>query len=162
MESQEPSEIPVNAQDLFTDHYKPAAWYKRLINLMIDYAVLCLIFYFVLSQALIKKIILLSRNLSDAQFYIITLSILIMVLFYVVFEFTTGKTPGKFITGTMVIREDGRKPSFVAILGRSFSRLITYEVIKFFKKNPIGWHDSWSETLVVNSKDYNNFCSSKR
>lgn len=73
--------------------------------------------------------------------------------YWALFEYFFGKSPAKFITRTKVVTVDGRKPSFLNILGRTFCRFIPFEPFSFLGSKPVGWHDSISRTRVV-SDDY--------
>lgn len=71
-------------------------------------------------------------------------------LYYFFFEGIWQKTPGKWLTKTKVVMEDGSKPDLLHILGRSFARWIPFEALSFlFSGHPVGWHDRLSGTLVV-------------
>ncbi|MDX9964264.1 RDD family protein [Desulfobacter postgatei] len=74
-----------------------------------------------------------------------------IILYYFLFEWIFGLTPGKFITRTKVITTNGNKPNFSQILGRTLTRLVPLEMLSFMGKDPLGWHDKWSNTLVVRS-----------
>jgi len=66
---------------------------------------------------------------------------------YVLFEYQFQKTPGKFITKSIVIDEYGNKPDFRTILMRNFIRIIPFDYFSYaFGGN---WHDSWSRTYVI-------------
>ena len=70
--------------------------------------------------------------------------------YYVFTEAIFQRTPAKFITGTMVVTEDGQCPSFGQFVGRSFARLIPFEAFSFLGgSKPVGWHDSLSGTRVI-------------
>lgn len=70
--------------------------------------------------------------------------------YFIFLEFSFGRSVGKLITGTRVIREDGRRPSLGQILGRTASRLIPFEPFSFlFGNTTTGWHDSISGTRVI-------------
>lgn len=73
----------------------------------------------------------------------------IMVPFYVFFEGLFSRTPGKMLTGTVVVNEKGERPSFGQIVGRSFARVIPFEAFSFLGSTGRGWHDSLSKTYVV-------------
>lgn len=75
-----------------------------------------------------------------------------MLFYYVFFESLTGRTPGKLLTGTRVVDEQGQKPSFGQILGRSLARMLPFEPLSFFGAENRGWHDSLSKTYVVKSR----------
>jgi len=72
--------------------------------------------------------------------------------YYFVFEYRLGKTPGKFLTRTRVVSSEGGKPSRRAILVRTAVRFIPFEWVSFVQKNPVGWHDSLSGTMVVRDR----------
>lgn len=67
-------------------------------------------------------------------------------------EYYLGKTIAKYITGTKVISIDGNLPTPLQIVGRIFSRMVPFDSLSFFGEN--GWHDKWSETRVINIKNY--------
>ncbi|MFM7319451.1 MAG: RDD family protein, partial [bacterium] len=68
-------------------------------------------------------------------------------------ETATGRTFGKWITGTIVIHEDNDKPDFGQIIVRTICRMIPFEVFSFLGGNPQGWHDRFSRTKVVDIGD---------
>ncbi len=70
--------------------------------------------------------------------------------YYIFFEFAVGgKTIGKMITRTRVVDEDGNKPDFSNIVGRSLARFIPFEMFSFLGSDARGWHDSLSATVVI-------------
>lgn len=69
--------------------------------------------------------------------------------YYIIFEGAVGRTPGKLITGTKVVTEDGGTPTFGQVVGRTLSRFVPFEPFSFFGSEPRGWHDRWSGTRVV-------------
>lgn len=75
-------------------------------------------------------------------------------IFYTIFEAWLQRTPGKFVTGTRVVMEDGSKPPFGKILLRSLCRFIPFEVFTFFGDRSRGLHDRLSDTYVVDSNAY--------
>ncbi|MDR6487775.1 putative RDD family membrane protein YckC [Chryseobacterium vietnamense] len=85
------------------------------------------------------------------------LDILITSLIYFIYTFlieyfTKGRSVGKYITGTKVICTDGTEPTFNDYLIRNISRIVPFDTLSFFGEN--GWHDKWSETRVINIKNY--------
>ncbi|MCW3160078.1 RDD family protein [Chryseobacterium oryctis] len=72
--------------------------------------------------------------------------------YYILMEYYLGKTIAKYITGTKVISIDGNNPTIGQIVGRTFSRLVPFDALSFLGEN--GWHDSWSDTRVINIKKY--------
>jgi uncharacterized RDD family membrane protein YckC len=85
-------------------------------------------------------------------------SFLIFFLFYFGFEAIFQRTPGKMITGTKVIMEDGSKPNPGTIALRTLIRFVPFEVISIYsgqdqsKANTL-WHDRWTGTRVVRKVD---------
>jgi uncharacterized RDD family membrane protein YckC len=81
----------------------------------------------------------------------IGIGILLDLVYFTSLEFTSGRTFGKLVTGTRVVSEDGTEPSFAQILGRTFARLIPFEMFSFLvgAGHPVGWHDSLSRTRVI-------------
>lgn len=76
--------------------------------------------------------------------------IAIIFLYYGVFELFLHKTIGKLITRTHIIDADGGKITIIAIILRTAARLIPLEIFTFRTKHPIGLHDNFSNTVVVN------------
>jgi uncharacterized RDD family membrane protein YckC len=75
-----------------------------------------------------------------------------MLLYYIAMEGLFGFTIGKLVTGTRVVDEQGGRPSFGRIVGRTFARLIPFEPfsILFCEDDKVrGWHDSLAGTWVV-------------
>ena len=70
--------------------------------------------------------------------------------YYVFFEMTWGRTPGKFLFGTVVVNEDGGKPTLGQVLGRTAARFIPFEPFSCFGER--GWHDSLPKTRVILAK----------
>lgn len=77
---------------------------------------------------------------------------LIIFFYYAVMEWTTGRTIGKFITGTKVVCENGGRPTFGQILGRSATRFVPFEGLTFFGSETRGLHDKWPGTYVVKAR----------
>jgi uncharacterized RDD family membrane protein YckC len=79
------------------------------------------------------------------------ISFTVLILYYTVLEVVLGRTLGKLVTGTRVVRTDGSKPSIGQVIGRTLCRFIPFEAFSFFgnKGFPIGWHDRIPSTKVV-------------
>ena len=80
------------------------------------------------------------------------LSFASFVFCYFVMELVFGRTVGKIVTGTKVVRADGSRPSAGQIIGRTLSRIIPFEAFSFFSSPCVGWHDSLSGTRVVKTR----------
>ncbi len=80
---------------------------------------------------------------------------IIFCILYMIFEILLkGKTIGKYITKTLVVMEDGAKPKASDIILRSLCRLIPFEAFSFLGAEGRGWHDSMSNTYVVDEKKF--------
>jgi uncharacterized RDD family membrane protein YckC len=73
----------------------------------------------------------------------------IMFIFYFISEALTGRTLGKLITKTKVVKENGLPPGFRDILLRTLCRFIPFDALSFFSQDNLGWHDKLSKTKVV-------------
>lgn len=80
------------------------------------------------------------------------LGLLVGFIYYFVFEVTTGRTLGKYLTGTQVVDTLGNKPTTKAIVVRTLCRSIPFEILSFLASDS-GWHDSFSGTKVVHVRD---------
>lgn len=90
-------------------------------------------------------------QMNRFQDIVITLSVYLIYIFSIEY-FTKGRSVGKYITGTKVIGSDGANPSFQEYLIRTVSRIVPFDGLSFFGFD--GWHDSWSDTRVINIKNY--------
>jgi len=79
-------------------------------------------------------------------------SVLFAIFMFIIEFATKGRSLGKFITGTMVVHENGGLPTSNDFLKRNFSRIVPFDALSFFGTN--GWHDSWSDTRVVKRNAY--------
>lgn len=120
---------------------------RRLLNVLLDYVgFLVVSFAFSLAVGALaggEGLAVLAR-VPD-----LVLGVVLMLAYYIVFEGLFGRTPAKFLTGTRVIDEQGRKPSLPKVLGRSAARFIPFEFLSFLGENGRGWHDRMSGTRVV-------------
>ena len=131
---------------------------QRFVNVVIDYvARLGLTFIIGMIAAIIgvltgnEDIVLFFQNITRIQE--LTIGLVVLLLYYNVFEIFFGTTVGKLMTKTVVVDEYGEKPTANAVLIRSLCRLIPFEVFSFFGTPCVGWHDSLSKTYVVNKED---------
>ncbi len=76
-------------------------------------------------------------------------SIIVALLYFTTETVLKGRTIAKYITKTKVVLEDGSNPSTIDYLKRSFSRIIPFEAFSFLGSEGRGWHDSISNTYVV-------------
>lgn len=72
---------------------------------------------------------------------------------------TGGRSLGKFITGTKVVKNDGSTLTLKDLLLRNFSRVIPLEQVTFIGN--LGWHDEFSNTTVVKVDNFEKEKTSK-
>ncbi|WDF60246.1 RDD family protein [Flavobacterium sp. KACC 22758] len=89
-------------------------------------------------------------NMGDFGWNVI--AILISLIYYLMMEGLFSRSIGKFITGTIVVDENGQKPDFGTIFKRNLCRFIPFDAFTFLGGSR-GWHDSISHTYVVNKKE---------
>ena len=124
--------------------YTDASAGKRFANYIID---LIGFFAFAFIVGIILGLLGLTGLIKDINETVF--GILLIFIYYNLFEMMFAQTPGKFITRTKVITEDGQRPDASVILRRSACRLIPFEAFSFLGKDR-GWHDTISKTRVVN------------
>ena len=128
----------------------PAGKWLRFANLLIDYV------GYIIFSAIIGISIALTFGETGIETIEsipdIVIGLPIILIYYIVLESTTGRTLGKFITGTRVVNAKGLSPTFGQIVGRSLSRLIPFEAFSFLGEKGRGWHDSIPNTYVIKTR----------
>jgi uncharacterized RDD family membrane protein YckC len=129
--------------------YPEASKSARVANLVFD-NVCCL---FLVMVILILFEVTSPGSLQDTSDPVVDqlLSWATMLVYYIGFEAAFGRTPGKFITGTLVLTSEGTKPTLGQIIGRTFSRFVPFDPFSFLGGDR-GWHDKWSGTCVVKTR----------
>lgn len=133
---------------------------QRLANYIIDYAIRLLAGYLL---GLTVGLMYTYLDIATPYYWItgmgrigeFVLGYVIAFIYYTIFEGTLQCSPAKFITGTKVVAFDGSKPLFSTMVKRSLCRMIPFDAFSFLGEPDKGWHDSISETYVVNIKKYN-------
>lgn len=125
----------------------------RLANFLLD-GIAFLLFSFTLGAVLgVFLIFFWPERLAKVEQWGMGINLLVSlvagIVFYTVFENLTGRTPGKYITGTRVVSLDGSRPGFLNLLIRSVVRFIPLEPLSFLGSQPSGWHDRVSHTVVI-------------
>ena len=134
----------LKADSLKNDGYKIADKGVRLVNYLID--LFCIMILFVINAIFFDLILDIVPD--DDSPWVGLYSAFIYISYYTFLEYVNGKTVGKLITKTHVIKNDGTKPEFMKLVFRSVCRIIPFDNISFlFSGN--GLHDSWSKTKVV-------------
>ena len=133
----------------------------RFINYFIDFACCALIMWFLFFGFLLFKYFVLGTSLEESyeqvainnplieRIFILLMYGLLMFLI----EFATkGRSLGKLITGTKVIKTDGSELKINDLLKRNFIRAVPFDQLSFMGSK--GWHDNFSDTAVVRMKNY--------
>ena len=130
----------------------PADKGLRFVNFLIDYIAFTLLNYLI--SSIYDSVVLRSDIYVDDDASLILviygalISIVVFVAFYTTLEYyTKGRSLGKLVTNTVVIRKGGSQITFKDALLRSLCRLIPFEVIAALFVEP--WHDSITNTTVV-------------
>lgn len=120
------------------NNYTLASTGKRFGTFLIDYIITFIINVFII------YLIGITNELMPSL-----IGIVVYILYYFIMEYLFGRTIGKYICGTVVVRsEDLQKINLSQALGRTFSRLVPFEAFSLLGSQ-IGWHDKWNNTIVV-------------
>lgn len=125
----------------------PASIGKRILNGLID----VIFFYIIVVMLGFTTVLFGNLSASSGSFLYNIIGYIIYILYYFVMEASTGKTIGKMITKTKVVKEDGSESDTYTAFIRSVSRLIPFEAFSLLGKDRIGWHDSIAKSRVVNA-----------
>lgn len=137
--------VEVVAPEATDDQQVLATRGQRFANLLLDsLGYYTLIFAVALAIAVVAAV--------SIERYSFVFSLGLMLLYYFPAEALFGRTPAKLLTGTRTVTEAGLPPSFRQVLGRSLARLVPFEPFSCLGDPPIGWHDSWSGTRVVRTR----------
>jgi uncharacterized RDD family membrane protein YckC len=118
----------------------------RFAHFIIDFIFMyILIFIF----AIIMGIFQLNNFAEYIKNHSFLFGVISFFIYYVICEYTLGRTLGKFFTKSMVVTEDGRKPSFTAVVLRSLIRNIPFEPLSVLSASSKMWHDTLSKTVVT-------------
>ena len=124
---------------------EPASRWRRFFTFLVDYV--C----FVLLSMVIGAVIGLTLGQRGVQAMQsvpnFVLGSAFFFAYYGFFEGLWARTPGKWLLGTIVVSEDGTKPSLGQVLGRTACRFIPFEALTFF--GAVGLHDRLPKTRVV-------------
>ncbi len=150
--SDSPYSVPTSEVEDETPLYVNATLGRRCVNLVVDS--LCIL---TVSELLIPVLWLVGvekRFFPEIEFDLLESSPeffpFVLLAFYLFFEWRAGRTPGKFLTNTYVVDNDGVRPGFWRMVVRSACRLIPFEFVSiYFSADRRSWHDFISDTCVV-------------
>ena len=162
METNE-NHTPEQERDEILDNssiYQTASHGQRFINYVVD-QICCVLMFSIIGFLLILLVELLDFHSSwlgwmdsDNQLFNMLLGSVFSMLYYMLFEGLLGTTPGKELTKTMIITEDGYKPELKDIFFRSLWRQVPFNALSFLGYYCVGWHDSKTNTRVVRKDSY--------
>jgi len=76
-------------------------------------------------------------------------------VYYLVFEtLLLGRPVSHYITGSKVVKTNGKKPSKSDLLKRSLMRINPFDWVSFLGRKDQGWHDSFSNTYVISKSTF--------
>lgn len=137
---------------------------KRFINYIIDLIVFFILFMLLLTLfgfillligADLETFLYELENINRLLDRVIS-AILYSLSFIAIESLLKGRTIGKYITKTKVVDIHGNVPSLGVIFKRSFSRIIPFDAFSFLGDEGRGWHDTISETYVVDVEKLKN------
>lgn len=124
-----------------------ANFQQRIINFSIDLLAVITMSYVILFMLDILNLIdLRSRNGA--------IVLIVAFGYFFLLELFYQKTLGKFITKTIVLKENGDNPTLSDLLTRTICRFIPFDPLSFLyaQYTPKGFHDTLSKTIVVVEK----------
>jgi uncharacterized RDD family membrane protein YckC len=127
---------------------------KRFLNYLLDMvSIMIFIFIFSLILGIVLAVVapsIVSELGESNLLFEYLVAFIVMMIYYTTFEAATGRSIAKYITKTKVVTEIGEKPDFKMILVRSLCRFIPFEAFSCLFNDGSGWHDSISNTKVIN------------
>ncbi len=133
----------------------------RFINYIIDFGFAVLIMWILLGIYAVLKYFVLGVEIQESAMEIENmnpildrvLSILMYAfIMFIIEKLSAGRSLGKLITGTGVVKSDGSALTTSDLFRRNLSRAVPFDQLSFLGTK--GWHDTWSDTRVVNLKKF--------
>ena len=128
----------------------------RFANYIVDYIAMILIFLIiVMILAIVAGIFDLPyiiswaveiENYNKIQEYL--LGAVLSIFYYSIFESLTARSIGKYITGRVVVFDDGSRPDAGTMLRRALYRIVPLNALAFLWGDQV-WHDKYTDTFVV-------------
>ena len=153
MEQFSPHSEANNYLSSFNDQFitEDASTGQRFVNYLID----TIVYYiFIWGSTFIFSIVYLTASAgqrqggSGLQLLILPFVIVLFIVFYTFSEgVSSGRSVGKLVTGTKVVRNDNTEITWKDAFLRSLCRLVPFEPISALGGYP--WHDKWSNTKVI-------------
>ena len=134
----------------------PANRNLRFVNFIVDR----IVFYGFSKLFNILWVNFMAMAMYNEEYWVqYTVNILVSLTLYAIFMGATealfkGKTLGKVLTGTRVVKPDGSPISVKTAFLRGLSRIVPFEPFSTFGSSwpPRPWHDKWTDTYVIVEK----------
>jgi uncharacterized RDD family membrane protein YckC len=145
-------------QDVLTSEFElnlvQASTGKRFVNYIVDLVVFyVLVFVVLLITAFVNSdnFQTLEQESDAGSNLVLNLMFILLFVGYLTFmeALCKGRTIGKMITGTKAVNYDGSNISAKTAFLRTLSRLVPFEPFSAFGTP---WHDSWTNTQVIDIK----------
>ena len=140
-------------QQMYVDPVPPGV---RFVNYIVDQLAMLVILFVVTfvwvavatGRGQKPEDLIIAQRTTQGQLISYLIAIAITIFYYTIYEgVTKGRSFGKMVTGTIVIKEDGRPFTFKDAFLRSLCRIIPFEPLSALGYRP--WHDSFTKTAVV-------------
>lgn len=147
-------------QDIFTDmrpRLVQASHAKRFGNYIIDVIAFNILFVIILflSASFSPQVLKWIQRVAVEQISL-TEQLMIMVFYgtymFIVEAVFKGKSLGKFITGTRVVKQDGAQITVRDAQLRGLCRMIPFHPLSAIGMPCYPWHDRWTKTFVIDEK----------
>jgi uncharacterized RDD family membrane protein YckC len=118
---------------------------KRIVNWCIDLLMIALLTYRFAESNNNTSQFFDDSNASTLVTYVM------LILYFLLLEGVFKTSAGKCITNTIIVKADGNPASLAQLIGRTFCRLIPFDGISFLARSKRGWHDTITNTYVIDS-----------
>lgn len=128
--------------------YEYASTGQRFANYLVDQIIMVVA---AIGIDLFRSVNTFGESSGAFDFAGIFIGWIIALVYYTLMEGSTGKTVGKYVTGTRALTDDGEPLDMGKAFVRSLCRLIPFDAFSFLF-GARGWHDSISKTMVVRDR----------
>lgn len=139
----------------FEDQYVQASTGRRFVNLLVDSTIVQLIVTLVENYLPFYPEVLLEHSggvIFSILFTYIVSGVLYGGMIGLMELLTNGRSPGKYLSGTRAIMQDGRPLDAKTAFLRGLIRYIPFEVFSALGSPCFPWHDRWTKTYVIDIK----------
>jgi hypothetical protein len=133
--------------------FNPTSSNVRFANRCID-LLMVLFLVFNLVRYYLDRSSYLYYDIYDNPKILAGLELIAVVYYYLVLEVIFKTTAGKCATNTLVVNANADTASIGQFVGRTFCRLIPFEAFSFLGSGGRGWHNTLTDTYVVDSVHY--------